>query len=856
MREGEEPPNLRACVGVIDRGSRLYYILVIILLVCPSYVPFVAASSDGISIVNSSISLTDFEKIDASDYEIKFDIELIGNPSGPSSEVNISFQMDTISGDSLASFEQNHSLSTGQLVEVSHNFTEIPFGYVVISVSMSGDVASSNPTHVSSFQRTLQRLNPLDISVGQSDSILVEGIDSIGQNTGNLSVNDGDYVQLQVPVINDGDYDWSGFITVNLTDSNGFENTTSQLFSVDAMQTSIYFFNSTITVAEGPITVHIWLNDSGDGDISDEYASFISTINPPPLPIIYLLLEEVTSEIVAGEDMSWNLNVTNSGTVPFDGNVTCEFEESLLLDDILTLDSSSQSDIAISTTARPGVLSCMVQGDRISQASVSHTSITLSVESAEFETAGGDIPASLLGPWHEGDDVRLSILVRNHGSKTGNVKIICEVAGISYSGDSIQLGVDEAGEIFVDVPMMDSGLQMLNWSLQSSDGAIDSGLLGTLNISVEQRQTVEISISSVSWDEQKGLSFGWGVTLSEGINRDVRVRLGYIDSMEESFLVDTVMSLNPGLTEGNIDVGFIDAEKVIVRANEVDWVAGFGFKSLNLDTPQDRAIYSISFDPQSTPNRPVAGDSASVKINLANTGIISGSQGTLILRTSTGVLIGERDISPLGPESTKTEQFTLGDWPSGDEVSLVASWQVSRQVLTADEIFISSSTQTEDESSGVTDFFPGILGGLALAAVIILVVRIINSRQGQEPTTAKKKPVKTSSDSKPELSDVKIQIGCPECSRQLRIPSNYSGSVRCPDCNHNFDVDDDSEEQLDDDEDDITEITTQQEPDEVKEINDGKIEVGCPECSQTLRIPESYSGSVRCPACKNIFKSE
>lgn len=207
MREGEEPPNLRACVGVIDRGSRLYYILVIILLVCPSYVPFVAASSDGISIVNSSISLTDFEKIDASDYEIKFDIELIGNPSGPSSEVNISFQMDTISGESLASFEQNHSLSTGQLVEVSHNFTEIPFGYVVISVSMSGDVASSNPTHVSSFQRTLQRLNPLDISVGQSDSILVEGIDSIGQNTGNLSVNDGDYVQLQVPVINDGDYD-------------------------------------------------------------------------------------------------------------------------------------------------------------------------------------------------------------------------------------------------------------------------------------------------------------------------------------------------------------------------------------------------------------------------------------------------------------------------------------------------------------------------------------------------------------------------------------------------------------------------------------------------------------------------
>jgi uncharacterized C2H2 Zn-finger protein len=37
--------------------------------------------------------------------------------------------------------------------------------------------------------------------------------------------------------------------------------------------------------------------------------------------------------------------------------------------------------------------------------------------------------------------------------------------------------------------------------------------------------------------------------------------------------------------------------------------------------------------------------------------------------------------------------------------------------------------------------------------------------------------------------------------------------------------------------------------------NDGKIEIGCPDCSQSLRIPSSYQGSVRCPACKKIFKA-
>lgn len=823
--------------------------------------PFVSASSDGISIDASTISLTDFDKIEQSIYQLEFDIEIIGTPSGTTSFVNISFVMETISGVVISNTIENYSLSASESIQVSHNFTEIPYGYVVISVSMTGDVASSSPTHVSSFQRTLQRLNPLDISVGQSDSIIIEGIDSIGQNTGNLSVNDGDYIQLQIPVINDGDFDWSGFVTVNVSDSSGFENTTSQLFSVNAMQTSIYLFNSSIMMNEGQLSIHVWLNNSGDGDASDESVNFISSINPPPLPIISLLLEEVTTEIIAGETMTWNLKVSNSGEVGFDGNISCEFDQFLILNDSLILESNSEVNISVSTSARPGLLSCEVSNDRISQNSQFETNLSLLVESAEFETAGGSVPAKLMGPWHEGDDVRLSILVRNHGSKSGNVKIVCEVAGITYAGDSIQLGVDEAGEIYVDVAMMESGLQMLNWSLQSTDGSIDSGLFGVLNISVAERQTVEISISRVSWDEQNGLSYDWGVNLSEGVQRDVRVRLGYIDSLQESYLLDTVMSLSPGLTEGTIDLGFIDADKVIVRANEDNWVAGFGFTSLSVNTPQERAIYSISFDPQTTPNRPVAGESVNVKINLENSGMISGAQGNLILMTSSGVLIGERTVEPLDSQTTKTEQFNLQDWPTGDEVSLVVTWEVSRQVLTADEIFISSATQTEEQSSEVTDFIPGILGGIALAAAVILVVRIINSRQDQGSKPEKKK-TEPSDEPKPALSDVKIQIGCPECSRQLRVPANYSGSVRCPDCNHNFDVEEEQEEVEEEQEEfenetveNIVEDQVEQEQEQEQEMNDGKTEVACPECSQTLRIPSSYSGSVRCPACKNIFRT-
>ena len=79
-------------------------------------------------------------------------------------------------------------------------------------------------------------------------------------------------------------------------------------------------------------------------------------------------------------------------------------------------------------------------------------------------------------------------------------------------------------------------------------------------------------------------------------------------------------------------------------------------------------------------NRPTAGESTKVVVTLENTGIIPGSQGILILKTSAGTLIEERAVSSLGAQSSKTEQFNF-DWPKGDEVSLIATWEVSRTNL-------------------------------------------------------------------------------------------------------------------------------------------------------------------------------
>jgi uncharacterized CHY-type Zn-finger protein len=840
-------------VGVVSGVNRLCYGLALMLLICPIYFPLVSASSDGASINLSTISLQDFQATEDDFYQLEFDIEVIGTPINPTSSGNISLKLATIGGEETFSTMQNFSLSTGSSITIIQNFTDLSYGYVVVMIELTGDVAFSNPTHQSSFQRTLQILKPLNISLGQSNEILLEGLDSSGQYTGNLSVNDGDYVQLQIPVMNEGDFDWNGTLTINVSDSTTFSNTTSNVISVPSMQTIIHFYNSSIPVHEGIISILIELNDSNDGYPSDERVSFTTTISPPPLPILSLILEEVTTDVIAGNEMDWNLSVFNSGDVGFDGNIICNFEGLIILNSSIEILANSNLKLAVSTTARPGILGCIALGERISLQSQDSVNLTLQVESAEFESAGGNTPAALLGPWHEGDDVRLSLLVRNHGSETGNVNLVGELSGVTYVGASIQLEVDQAGEVTVNVPLTSLGLQMINWTLQSIDGSIDLGLSGKINLSVADRQNIAISIPSVTWSEQEGLSFQWSVILSEGVNRDVRIRLGYIDSLEERYMVDTIMSLPAGQTEGSMDIGFVDAEKVIIRATEVNWVSGFGFSSLSLDIPQERALYSISFESQTLPNRPSFGDKTEVTINLENTGLISGSEGTLILRTSSGLMIEEREISLINSQTSQNEVFTI-TWPEGDEVSLVATWMISGQMIKAEMIFISSATQVEEESFEIP--WSGMLGGIALASIIILVIRFRNNNSN---TGKGKKEAKiTKSEKKSDVSEIKIQVGCPECSRQLRIPSDYSGSVRCPDCTHSFEVEekkDPTRESVKED-DSEPEVEEQEQQNQTEAQDDGKTEVACPECTQTLRIPSSYAGSVRCPACKSIFKAQ
>ena len=804
--------------------------------------PHAVADQSGVTIESDSINLSDFQTTDYDYYNLEFNLSTTNDGLGQNFIGQIHIETSAIDGTVLSNITLNYNLNEGDVESVSANLSLPNYGYTEITVGLSGDVGVESESHLLTFQRTVHRLKPLNISIGSISSILLESVDSSGTLTGNNSLGDGDYVQFQIPIVNDGDYNWTGNLTIVLDNGINTEQQSTQELTITGMDTMIAFFNSSNQVFEGSFSVSTSLNGMIDDYTIDNYQNFTVQVNPPPLPLLSTSISYVSQELNSGENLEITLTSYNNGTVDYSGSQTCLFNDEIVYDSSTNISSSNSIVTAFSIIVKPGELECYFYGQRIDDNSLNITSIIFEVESALFEYAGTFSPSTTDGPWHVGDDATFSLLVRNTGSKQGNVALRIESSSVTYQGDLVTLEPDQAGEVTITVPLLTSGTQQLNWSLYTTNGDIADGINGIIFIPISDRQQYDLSLYDVNWDTEQGLSAKWAFNLSQGIDREMNLKLGYGSSSQDTFVYDVDMYLSEGQTSGSINFGFVEGDYVIIRAQEINWTAASSFSSFTKSIPQDRPDYSLSFNSQSNPNRPVAGESASVSLLLENKGEIDGYSGIVILFDSDGNKLGESPVGVISTDSSQTVSFNF-DWPKGDEVKLTAKWDFGGESITAEQNFLSTK-QTQESSDDFTIPWTGVLSGLAISALVILAVRI----KGDSTTKPKKTSKKESKKPANQLSDVKIEIGCPVCSRQLRVPENYRGSVKCPDCSNSFEVDETEEES--------DEENQQETADEIAEQkNDGKIEISCPECSQSLRIPESYDGSVRCPSCKTIFKS-
>ena len=123
---------------------------------------------------------------------------------------------------------------------------------------------------------------------------------------------------------------------------------------------------------------------------------------------------------------------------------------------------------------------------------------------------------------------------------------------------------------------------------------------------------------------------------------------------------------------------------------------------------------------------------------------------------------------------------------------------------------------------------------------------------GGDEKKEKKEKKESETTSKTSVSkDDKIEVACPTCDRRLRVPSTYSGGVRCPECETRFDIEGKVEK---------PEVTTDEAPqtvpqDDLWAASDDDI-LECPKCTRKLKVPfERRPAKARCPACETIFEA-
>ena len=296
-------------------------------------------------------------------------------------------------------------------------------------------------------------MRPLDISIGNP---IFNPVDSQGLDSGNLTINDGDFVRIDVPVINDGDVPWNGTLELSVDSSN----VDSQAVNISGDTTQIYSF-LTSQVTEGTHFVDATLLGPSDTNSDDDLYSGQFDVNPPPLPAITLELDSL-NEPEPGSQISWNISAYNSGESSFDGGLVCFFDGEQVFMTNVSIVPSGTNNSTFSIPAKPGDLVCTTQDAR--------TSTTVNDRNnrhdiSNIHQTGHSTPSLLGGPWHAGDEITLSLLLRNEGDAIGSAMMQIEIDGVTINGSSTTLEEGKAGEVSHEFSFTTAGDHIVNWSV-------------------------------------------------------------------------------------------------------------------------------------------------------------------------------------------------------------------------------------------------------------------------------------------------------------------------------------------------------------------------------------------------------
>ena len=144
---------------------------------------------------------------------IEVNISVLGVGGANSASVNWSATLFDSDGGVIDSDNGNSLVNDGEVKYIETILGVAPLGISNLTVTLSGDVGAPNSEQWITYYSTIQRLRPLDISLA---SPVFVGVNSTGFETSNLTINDGDYARVDIPVINNGDVEWNGSLNFSL----------------------------------------------------------------------------------------------------------------------------------------------------------------------------------------------------------------------------------------------------------------------------------------------------------------------------------------------------------------------------------------------------------------------------------------------------------------------------------------------------------------------------------------------------------------------------------------------------------------------------------------------------------------
>lgn len=795
--------------------------IVTLILVSPVIVLPVSAIDNGqVLIDQNSVVVRDTYSFWDDSTIVDFNVVELGFGQA---NISILYTHESLNGQNLNSSNSQHSLLDNQTLSLVHELNDIPLGYSNLIITLYGDVGTNSENFNDEITITVYRKMPLEVGIGSNNSFMFEGYES-NSHTGELP-RDGESLSIGFPVINTGDVDWQGNLTIqfaqgDLVESLRINNT------YNASSTNMVLVETSNSWLEGNVTLNIELENLSDSDNSNNFKQIIVPIEEAKSPILRLNLTYLPEQIDLTTTVEWNLSASNIADVAYNGYVNCSWaDDTNVYSEQVDIGNTTTETFSFTTSAIPSDMTCYFSTDNLSKYSETSVEVSLDFESGMIESASEDAPSIMGGPWYEGDELTFSLLIRNIGESEGNARLYVVIDDVYYYGDYLQLEPNSAGEIMLTMDSLNPGQYSIGWGISSFDSRITSLNSSELTFSVFERQSINLEIVGLDW-KVNGLEATITANLDSYRERNVDLIFSdyNLDSADLNEIFRVPVTLGSASQTFTVNLGEQAGRAIHLSASGVDWQEEQNWGVYLEYQPRSYGYY-MNFADFPNPKNPVEGSEAIVSISVTSTGDLDISD-TLFIISENGTILSSQDISVSG-----TETFDIPIiWPQGEKVTLKAylSDGVSDFSKTYEVVII--------EESNVEIPWNGIIGGLVASTLIFLVVRVAtNQRVGSDFSSSKTEEVSKTP------SEERVEISCPECSQSLRVPFDYKGNVKCPACDHKFPVEPKASE------------TKAEEITEEKTKDSGKKEVACPDCGQRLKIPNTYEGSAKCPACSCVF---